>query len=552
MSKSSIQILPEHLIDQIKAGEVIERPSSLLKELIENSIDAGAQNIDIHIQNHGLNLISIQDDGNGMSFDELPYAFVRHATSKLSRFEDLYSLHSYGFRGEALASAASISRIDCISVPSDSLNLGGKIQLEGSKVEGHSPFEGSSCGTSIIIKDLFYNTPVRLNFLKSGISENNALRKIFYSFLLSNPSVSFSLKLDDKEKEYYPATHSVKQRVCDIFFKKNKRIKSENLIHFKQEYDSHIVEAFISQEASKGASGKQQFLSINKRYFFDKVLHQTIIRKMSQTWGHGNYGHYFLNIDVPPREIDVNVHPNKLEVKLHNPTVLSSLISAGISSSIETTPLKNEFPPFSKRSESSLPSISSSTQQSIEQYQHFRNKETTSEEKERLFYQALSHRFFYQSESQRVFDLQFFVLKKLENLFSDYVTEDQITPLLVSEPFYFSKEIDVFFKDLEKYGLCFERINQSTCLLRTIPQIIQNFRPTQLLNSLMKHLSMHDKDSLENALSLFFQNLELDLIDANFNQNQLNELFKEQLYKQGSFILSDELLLKLVQERAHE
>ena len=153
--QNKIQLLPEHLIDQIKAGEVIERPASLLKELIENSIDAQATEIEIMVKDNGLELISIQDNGSGITFEDLPYAFCRHATSKITSFEDIYKLSNFGFRGEALAAISSISRLTCTSFPSEKPTNGGKIEIHGGDQKFIIPVKGSKQGTSFFIRDLF-------------------------------------------------------------------------------------------------------------------------------------------------------------------------------------------------------------------------------------------------------------------------------------------------------------------------------------------------------------------------------------------------------------
>lgn len=178
---SRIHLLPEHLVDQIKAGEVIERPANLIKEILENSLDAEAKNISIHLVGGGMELIALEDDGRGMSFADLPYAFCRHATSKIDKFEDLYNLGSYGFRGEALASIASIARVTCVSHPSDPAIAGGRIVINAGETQSHQSLESDQQGTSLFIKDLFYNTPARLKFIKSMTSEKNALRRTLLS-----------------------------------------------------------------------------------------------------------------------------------------------------------------------------------------------------------------------------------------------------------------------------------------------------------------------------------------------------------------------------------
>ena len=208
----------EHLIDQIKAGEVVERPASLLKELIENSIDAGSTKIDIHIIDNGMELIFVKDNGKGMSFDDLPLAFHRHATSKIQKFEDLYQLHSFGFRGEALASIASTARVTCISSPNDG-RKSGRIVIHGGEQKSLTESEESQHGTSFYIKDLFFNTPARLKFIRSANSERVALKRIINSFILANPSVTFSVKWDNKEKSFFPSVskENINSRIKKYF-----------------------------------------------------------------------------------------------------------------------------------------------------------------------------------------------------------------------------------------------------------------------------------------------------------------------------------------------
>jgi len=323
---SQIHLLPEHLIDQIKAGEVIERPASLIKEIIENSIDAGSTQIDLHLINCGIDLISIIDNGSGMNFEDLPYAFCRHATSKIERFEDLYKLSSFGFRGEALASISAISRLTCTSTPRNQPELGGKIIIHGGQTMAHAQQPGTVSGTSLFIKDLFYNTPARLKFIKSQISEKNALKRIIQSFIVSNPQVNFSIKWDDADKDFYPATgDDLNKRISQVLHKGKKQ---QDLHHFIAEYEGHTVSVYLTQSSTKGNSYKKQFLFANKRLFTDKQIHQTIIRNCEGLYPQGEMGHYCAFIDVPPNLIDVNVHPNKTQIKFFKLPVITALLSS--------------------------------------------------------------------------------------------------------------------------------------------------------------------------------------------------------------------------------
>ncbi|EQC51379.1 DNA mismatch repair endonuclease MutL, partial [Bacteriovorax sp. DB6_IX] len=324
-----INLLPEHLIDQIKAGEVVERPANVLKELLENSIDAGASEVKITLKENGLDLIAIEDNGNGMYYEELPYAFCRHATSKINSFEDIYKLNTFGFRGEALASISSVSRISCHSAPQDDLEQGGKLIIHGAQTVEHAYYKPSKSGTSLYVKDLFYNTPVRLKFVKSKISEKNALKRIINAFLISYPHVKFFVTWDDKDREIYPpfSMEEKAKRITNVIGPKKTPI---NLMEANNSYLNNSIRCFVSKESSKGNAGKHHYLFVNNRLFTDKKIHQIIIRNMEKYWNFGETGHYIIELTVPEHEIDVNVHPNKTLIKFLKANEVFSLISASI------------------------------------------------------------------------------------------------------------------------------------------------------------------------------------------------------------------------------
>ena len=481
-----IHLLPEHLIDQIKAGEVIERPASLIKEVLENSIDAGASKISIHIVNNGLDLISIEDNGKGMFFDELPLAFCRHATSKIDRFEDLYKLHTFGFRGEALASIASIARVTASSAPKEEPTQGGKIQIEGGKQQFHLPYQNDKYGTTLIIKDLFFNTPVRLNFVKSQTSEKNALKRMVHSFLIANPQVEFHVKWDNQEKEIYPPVlaNTLNQRLEKIFFRKN--FPEKELFHFDHEYEDHRIRGWVSKFSSRGGSGKHQFLFANKRYFLEKTLHQHITKGMEGIWNPGTSGHYVLLIDVPVDKIDVNVHPNKTHIKFGKSSLIHSLIKAGI----EGVKEKNYSPQESIFEENlsyheDVGEDFLNTRAIINQGSH------TGE-----FFENLDDQFaLLKNESQ------FFILNKM-NLFQTWLEKNLIelndldsmtTPLLIAEPLNMTDEVDRCVLPLRKLGFELERIDEQTLLLKSIPNWMKHLEPGEVIHSLVLHWKENNK-----------------------------------------------------------
>ncbi len=321
--------MPEHLIDQIKAGEVIERPSALLKELVENSIDAGATVVDIRIVNAGLDLISISDNGGGMSYDDLPLAFTRHATSKLNSFQDLYALATYGFRGEALASIASIARVSAWSTPHKKPEQSGKIEIHGAKIISHTPYNANgSFGTTIQARDLFFNTPARLQFARSKLSEKKAIEKTLQAFLIANHTIEFNIIWEESDgqtsKKCYPQAPNFETRANKILEIKlyGSTDKNNYASYRHQDYN---VQAVISIKANKSTHKKHCFVA-NKRQFFDKALHQILMKSMLPLWPMGLSGDYIISLTVPPAKIDVNIHPNKTQLKFSDFNIVAALV----------------------------------------------------------------------------------------------------------------------------------------------------------------------------------------------------------------------------------
>jgi DNA mismatch repair protein MutL len=322
-SPREIKRLSDALINQIKAGEVVEKPSALIKEILENSLDAGATLCELNIQKEGLALIELKDNGKGMGLHDLAHAFERHATSKLVEFNDLYHLSTYGFRGEALASIASVSRIECRSRQ-------GRIVLEGGVVNVHEQTAHFTEGTHLFIKDLFFNTPVRLHFLRNGTKELKDIKKIIISFLLSYPHIQLQLKIDT-HVERFPAFQKHFERTTkSLLFRLQQVIKrQEEWQTFDVEYEGRRLLGAVGTHALTAQSA-QQFLFVNSRYIEDRRLHAIIQQSFKEEWGPGKTGHYTFFIDVPPEGLDVNVHPNKTQVKFSHPEKVYALLSAAL------------------------------------------------------------------------------------------------------------------------------------------------------------------------------------------------------------------------------
>lgn len=536
----SINLLPEFLVNQIKAGEVIERPASLVKEVIENSLDAGSTEIEIHIVENGLDLISIKDNGKGMTYEELPYAFCRHATSKIDSLDDLYNLSSFGFRGEALASISSISRLHCKTAKKN--GKGGKIIINGSKQETYFQLSNEKQGTTLSIKDLFYNTPVRLKFIKSKNSEKNAIRKTIQSFLLSSPETTFKVSFDSGDKEIYSAVNSENyiKRVQKVFFKKNHASQEIKTLEFS--YENYSLEAFFSKTSTKGNAHKCQFLFANGRFFADKTIHALTLRTMSSFWPDGTTGHYLIKIKLPQKHMDVNVHPRKTQIKFLKSSLIYSLISSGLAQEIK----KEAFSLNKNLSNNNI----SGHQSFIEHYSPDKTQP------ESTLGQNLSYQYYEQEISPENKNICFYLsplysLFKDENGLSFIVDKKQLildysllffkahfpfkneekSPLLISEPYSviepkLSKET---LQSLEDFGIELEYLNTDTLILRSIPQFIELLPYKELIQAVILTLStltnQNKINNLSNNPSFFSENRKILLENLPSSSYELNEKY---------------------------
>lgn len=321
MSSSVIRLLPDHVANQIAAGEVVQRPSSVVKELLENSVDAEATQITLLIEDAGKSLIKVIDNGIGISDTDLRLAFERHATSKIRQAEDLYSIRTMGFRGEALASIAAVSQVECISKTADNLN-GAKITIEGGKVLHHLP-EACTTGTTISVKNLFYNIPARRNFLKSDTVELRHIYEEFIRIALSHPDKR--LKLINNGMEIYNLLPgSLKQRIMAIFGSK----VGENLLTIQEHTTIIQISGFLTRPAvSKKVKGDQYFF-INKRFIKNSYLHHAIMSAYEGLLPPETYPAYYIHLEIDPSEIDVNIHPTKTEIKFRDDRTIYQLLKS--------------------------------------------------------------------------------------------------------------------------------------------------------------------------------------------------------------------------------
>lgn len=307
-----INILDEVTINQLQAGEVVERPSSVVKELVENSIDAQSYKIIVEIEDGGKKLIRITDNGNGIESSEVEKSFLRHATSKIKQIDDLYDLYSLGFRGEALASIASVAKIEMITKHKDE-PVGTKITVEGGKIISKEPI-GTNNGTTIIARDLFFNTPVRQKFLKSTHAETINISDLINKLVIGNPKVSIKYINNKKTMLNSPGDGKLINTIRSIYGKDI----TENLIELNHESQFFKVSGYIGNNNVYRANKNLQHIYINKRYVKSKIILDAISEGYKSLIPINKHAVCFLNIEINPSKIDVNIHPTKLELKFEN------------------------------------------------------------------------------------------------------------------------------------------------------------------------------------------------------------------------------------------
>ena len=317
-----IKILPVDVSNKIAAGEVVQRPSSVLKELIENSIDADSTKIQIIIKDAGKNLIQVIDNGKGMSKNDMHLSFVKHATSKIVKIEDVFSISSMGFRGEALASIASVSMIEMESV--NKKENGNYIEIQGGELVSEKESNIQE-GTSIKIKSIFYNVPARRAFLKSDFVELRHIIDVFHRLAISHPKIEFSF-INNEEEIFYLKPQSLNKRIISIFGEKIR----ENLIPINESTQIADISGYVLKPEFSKKSRNNQFIFVNSRYIKSQFISHSISSSYEGLLKDGYHPGYFLFIDIDPSKIDVNVHPNKTEIKFDDDQNLYSIINASV------------------------------------------------------------------------------------------------------------------------------------------------------------------------------------------------------------------------------
>lgn len=344
MNQNKIKILPENLTNKIAAGEVVDRPASVVKELLENSIDAGADDITVVIKDGGKALIQVVDNAEGMSEADLLLAFQRHATSKIYDDKDLENIQTLGFRGEALASIASVSRVEAKAILPNHTS-GSLLRTEGGVVTGIAA-TGGNPGTSVVVKHLFYNTPARRKFLRSTNSEYRQILSVMNRFFLAFPEISFTF-VNEGEIVYELKPQSLEERIGSVL---GARIQN-NLLRIADNGPIKIS-GFVGNQDTMRRSRGDQYLFLNKRYFVNKSLNYAVVSAYGDILPRGYYPTYIVFLEMEPEHVDVNVHPAKMEVKFANEGLVFNLLRSAIKRAFTTKEVVPQLSPFQEAEKS--------------------------------------------------------------------------------------------------------------------------------------------------------------------------------------------------------
>jgi DNA mismatch repair protein MutL len=478
-----ISLLAEHLIDQIKAGEVIESPANMAKELIENAIDAKAKKITIKIKNDPLEYFSIADDGHGIHPQDLPLVFARHATSKIHQYQDIYELSSYGFRGEALASLGAIAKVQIkTKTTSDSSYI--FTHQFGQSLSIHKTADSNhQSGTEITVTELFANTPARLKFIQNKITELQKFRRIIHSFVLAYPDISWDIH-EEQEFFRYPA--------LDIELRKNKLL-AQNLTIKEMSYKNTKVTLWIDLHPSKKRNSLHQFIYVNNRLINFSLLHSIIVKHLNCSPS------YALFIETLQQNIDVNVHPAKTEVKFFDKSTLLSIISSLLKSEFSLNNAGTLIPQSEVQKSSSASGVTSTDTTA----NHCFDNEVQATAFENIL---LLHFHNKVSEVLRTDGILFFLLKQTAE-----DTQPEEVSILVSQPFHYKLQTihKKILSSWEPFGLILNIKNDELLQIQSLPK-----------GWIYTHYEILIQYLLDNTLTP--HNLNQSVISKNFNPNMIN------------------------------
>ena len=456
---SKIKVLPQTVVTKIAAGEVIERPASVLKELIENSIDADATRIEVQLEDGGKKLIKVSDNGIGMDRDDVELAFVSHATSKLWSDDDLFSIHTLGFRGEALPSVGAVSQARIISRPRGTL-IGSEIQIEGGNLHKIKE-KGAPEGTQVEARNLFYNTPVRRKFLKSTHTEMAHISETVTRFALAYPKIHFSIVNNGKNVLSLPPTKDLKERITTIFGDEMGKV----LITINSKEPNVSIYGYVLPPTYNRPNTKMQFVFLNGRYIRDNIISHAINAAYLNLLMSKRSPIVFLSLQVDNKEVDVNVHPTKIEVRFKN----AGLIHDQVYSALHTALTGTEF-------HSSLKATSQPEHTNIGTSSH-KKKESVMKSMSDFFSRSLDKKTPYHKDEHKQ---AYFPPSKTEHLFK---RESALTPYLQIHNSYIVEETAEGLNIIDQHALheivlyheIWEQIKSSKLLKQNllIPELIE-------------------------------------------------------------------------------
>ncbi|MEN9859303.1 MAG: hypothetical protein RIT50_1425 [Bacteroidota bacterium] len=369
-----IQVLPDHIANQIAAGEVIQRPASAVKELLENAVDAGATSIELIIQDAGKSLVQVVDNGKGMSVADARLCIARHATSKISTIEDLFHIRTMGFRGEALASIAAVAQVE-LKTKQAANEAGIFIEVEHSAITREEPI-GMANGTSLAMKNLFFNIPARRNFLKSNAAEMRHIVEEFTRVALAFPAIQFSLHANNQQL-YQLEAGSLKQRIVQLLGNSY----SSKLVGVQEETDYLTIRGFVGKPDSARKTRGDQYFFVNNRFIKSSYLHHAVMNAFQALLPADHFPLYVLFIDLDPQQVDINVHPTKQEIKFEDEKIVYAFVQAAIRHALAqfsiTPTLDFELDASIQQLDSIQQPFTEQTRSAIQEgnlYQHFTKK----------------------------------------------------------------------------------------------------------------------------------------------------------------------------------
>ncbi len=516
-----IQQLSKHLINQIAAGEVIERPASVVKELAENSIDAGATKISIEINNDCRD-IRVADNGCGIHPDDIMLAFSKHATSKIASDDDLFDIHTLGFRGEALASIISISKLTCTTRTVD-FETGTKVKCENSEVKQVET--GCAVGTIMDIKDLFYNLPARLKFLKSPNTEFSYIQELVQSLALAHPECSLELKKNGKTILKTSAQNNLLQTIKDVYSADvisnlKEVLKTDNLSGLK-------ISGYVSTPDYTRSSKKSYHIYINSRTVKCGVFQKAIDTAYKSLIANGKYPFVVLNLEIPPADVDVNVHPTKKEVRYKNTNQIFNFIYTSIQAGLSNY-VERQYPQFTQtapqRQDNVVdfiqPKLESSGEiffdknddavyvsdkimeqesknnvqekENTEQRQFFVPAEKEPEHEENIVGQYKNTYILIEKEDgleivdQHIAEERYIYEKLMseKNIVSQMLFVSDVVPVSISEAELIKENIEKF----EKFGYGIEFLKDNELIFKKVPQMIAKVNPKEILADILENI----------------------------------------------------------------